>query len=62
MHTYLSLAALAQAPGDGLTIGEIVSDIPVDPASLFAILLLLGSVGAVLWFGSRSNGKGGGTA
>ena len=62
MSTYLSLAALAQSSGDGLTIGEIISGIPVDPASLFTILLLLGSLGAVLWFGSRSNGTGGGEA
>jgi hypothetical protein len=62
MSTYLSLAALAQSSGDGITIGEIISDIPVDPASLFTILLLLGSLGAVLWFGNRPKGKGGGTA
>jgi hypothetical protein len=62
MSTYFSLAAPAQSSGDGLTIGEIVSSIPVDPASLFTLLLLVGCVGAVLWFGSRSNDKGGGTA
>ena len=62
MSTYSSLAALAQSSGDGITIGEIISDLPVDPASLFTILLLLGSLGAVLWFGSRPKGKGGGTA
>lgn len=59
MYSLLSLCVLVQSTADeGLTFDEILSDIPTDPASVFTILLLVGSVGAVLWFGNRSNGKG----
>jgi hypothetical protein len=55
-----SLASTAQTtPDEGLTFTEILSDLPTDPASIITILLLLGSVALVLWFGRPKGGKGG---
>ncbi|HUF76355.1 MAG TPA: hypothetical protein VMM35_08755, partial [Longimicrobiales bacterium] len=55
-----SAAALAQTgPDGGLTFGEVLGAIPTDPASIFTVLLLVGSVGLVLWFGRPKGGKGG---
>lgn len=60
MYSLLPLGVLVQSTSDdGLTLAEMLSALPTDPASVFTILLLLGSVGAVLWFGNRSNRKGG---
>lgn len=46
------------ATEDGLTLREVVADLPSDPASLFTIALFLGAVIFVLWSG-RSGGQGG---
>lgn len=60
MFAIRSLAALAQSAGDdGLTLGEIIGALPTDPASIFALLLLLGGVGTVLWYGMKTRGGGG---
>lgn len=65
MTTYIhavsaAYAAAAQtATEEGLTFSEIVSDLPTDPASITTILLFLGSVGLVIWFGRPKGGKGG---
>lgn len=58
MTTIISLATVAQAAPDGLTLAELLSDLPLDPASIFTIALLAGSVALVLWFGRPRGGKG----
>ena len=64
MLAYTHLAALAapaaaQAADDGLSFGEILADLPTDPASIFTLALLIGSLALVLWFGRPRGGKGG---
>lgn len=56
-HTILR-NVLQSSSGEGLTLREIVSDLPSDPASLFTIVLFVGAVVFVLWAG-RSGGQGG---
>lgn len=58
MFTVLGIAVALQAADNGLTIAEVIADLPKDPASIFAICLLLGSMALVLWAG-RPKGKGG---
>lgn len=59
MSALTILTVLAQSTSDdGITLREIVSQLPSDPASVFTILFLLGSLGLVLWFGGRSGGGG----
>ncbi len=38
---------------DGLTLAEIIQSLPTDPASILAIVLLLGFIVMVFWFGTR---------
>ncbi len=55
--TFLVLLAQATAPGasdSGLTLQEVMASLPMDPASLFGLALLLGFFGMVLWYGTRS--------
>lgn len=60
MYVLHALAAAVQSTADdGLSFGDILDSVPTDPASIFTLLLLVGCFGAVVWFGSRSNGKGG---
>ncbi|TVP43602.1 MAG: hypothetical protein EA350_13375 [Gemmatimonadales bacterium] len=54
-------AAPAAGTDDGLTLAEILQSLPVDPGSIFALLLLAAFVGGVVWFGTRG-GSGGGRA
>ncbi len=62
MSTILFTTAASQVTAaDGLTIRGILSDLPSDPASIFALVLLFGSLALVLWAGLRT-GKGGPTA
>ena len=62
MSTLITVAAVAQSSADdGLTIGEIIADLPTDPASIFVVLFLMASVALVLWAG-RPRGKGGGVS
>ena len=49
--------ALLQTDGDGLTVGEIVRDIPHDPAAVFVYVLVLGFV-FLIWYGSRRRKPG----
>ena len=56
MHT--SSIALLIAPAASANLHLVVAKLPVlavNPASVFAFLLVMGSVGAVAWFG-RSKG------
>lgn len=59
MYPVTLLAAALQASDDGLTFREIVAGLPTDPAAIFTILLVVGSVALVLWAGRGSGGKGG---
>lgn len=55
MHTYALLAALqaASSSDDGLTLAEVLSNIPRDPASIFTYLLLVVTFGGIFWVGRR---------
>lgn len=39
---------------DGLTLAEVIQSLPLDPASIATVLLLLAFIGGVVWFGTRS--------
>lgn len=57
--SYIILPNAMQSSTDGgLTLREVVADLPTDPASLFAIALFAAAVVFVLWSG-RSGGHGG---
>jgi hypothetical protein len=58
MNTFYFLSALLQSTDDGLSVTEIIGSMPHDPASIFALLLIVGLAGAVMWYGRP---KGGGT-
>ncbi len=45
------IASLAQAGDDGLTLAEIIDSLPTDPGSIFAILLMAGFFGLIVYFG-----------
>lgn len=53
MFAMNALLAVVQSSSDsdGLSFAEILSNLPRDPASIFALLLLAGAVGAILWVG-----------
>ena len=58
MNTYPFLSALLQNADDGLSTAEVVNTLPRDPASIFALLLVLTCAGAVIWFGRPKGGGG----
>lgn len=58
MNTFYFLSALIQSTDDGFSASEIFGSLPRDPASIFALLLIVGLAGTVMWFGRP---KGGGT-
>jgi len=55
-HTFLPAAAALLQSSEGLTADEIVRGLPTDPASIFALLLIVACAGAVLWFGRPKGG------
>lgn len=56
----IALGALVQASeGEGLTLHEIVSALPTDPAAIFTIVLFLSCTALVIWAGGKPRGKGG---
>lgn len=57
MHLSSIVFAVAQSADEGLLDG-ILESAPTDPASIFALLLIVGVAGAVIWFG-RPRGGGG---
>ena len=59
MFTQIITAALWQSTDDGLTLREVVDNIPTDPASVTVSLLLMASLAFVLWSGSRGSRPGG---
>jgi hypothetical protein len=55
LHAFAATALLTQAATeDGLSLSEILSALPTDPASLFVLILVLGFGGATVYFGKRS--------
>lgn len=50
----MMMRAAVQAVDEGLTAGEIVSSLPFDPFSIFALVLLAGAFAAVVYFGTRT--------
>jgi hypothetical protein len=58
MDTLLFLSALLQNTDDGLSATEVIGSLPRDPASIFALLLVVGTAGAVMWFGRPKGGGG----
>jgi len=59
MNTLLFLSALLQdADGEGLSATKMFESLPHDPASIFALLLIVGAAGAVMWFGRPKGGGG----
>jgi hypothetical protein len=60
MSTSTPLVTVLQSPSeDGLTLRDILSDLPTDPVSLFVVVLVVGSVLLVLWAGRPGGGRGG---
>jgi hypothetical protein len=57
---FSSLLALLQNAEDGLSAREVFGSMPRDPASIFALLLIVTAAGAIMWFG-RPKGGGGAT-
>jgi len=57
MYPSSIFAALVQAEESG-AVDSILQSLPSDPASIFALLLVLVVAGAVLWYG-RPRGGGG---
>jgi hypothetical protein len=45
------------AQDGGLTLREVVSSIPVDPAAIIAYLLVAGFIG-IIWYGNRRSRSG----
>ena len=58
MTTYaITSAVLAlQSAGEGIDGNQILESLPRDPASIFALLLIVVGAGAVLWFGRPRGG------
>jgi len=52
-----TLFIMSQGAEDGLTWNRLVSALPTDPASIFTLILLLVSIGLVVWFGGPRKGK-----
>jgi len=47
------MLAAVQAVDEGLTAREVLSSLPFDPFSIFAMILLAGAFAAVVYFGTR---------
>lgn len=60
MHTLIhavAVSALFQDADGGQTSEGFLQSLPRDPASIFALLLIIVGAGAVMWFG-RPKGNG----
>lgn len=55
IQLFSATLALLQSD-EGLTSNEVVQSLPRDPASIFALLLIVGCAGAVLWYGRPKGG------
>ncbi|MEX2465559.1 MAG: hypothetical protein WD995_01530 [Gemmatimonadota bacterium] len=56
MNTLFFVSALIQSSNEGFSLGDVLASLPTDPASLFALLLIVGVAGAVMWFGRPKGG------
>ncbi len=57
MHVHVpTLLSFVQATRDRLTLREVVSDLPTDPGSLFALALVVGFFGLLFHFGRERGG------
>lgn len=54
MHTLMAAAQAARPVEDGLTFGEMIANLPHDPASIFVFVLLIVTFGTILWIGRGS--------
>ena len=59
MSTILLLSALLQNADQAASTGSVFGPLPRDPASIFALLLIIGGAGAVMWYGRPKGGGGG---
>lgn len=53
----LSMLSYVQSAGGGLTLSEVLSDIPHDPAAIVVYLMLAGSV-LLIWRSGRTKKPG----
>jgi len=53
MNTTIHLLVV-QRNDSGLTLAEVFDSLPADPTSLFALVLIVGFFGAMVYFGTRS--------
>lgn len=51
MHTLFAVFQAVSSSNDGLTWSELVANIPLDPFTVFTLVLLAGGVGGILWIG-----------
>lgn len=61
MNAYTILALLQGTQDDGLTLAEVIADIPHDGPAMVMYVLILVAAGTVVWFGrpgaSRKRGN-----
>ena len=57
IQPFMSVAFALQSGEEGINGHQILQSLPRDPASIFALLLIVVGAGAVLWFG-RPRGSG----
>jgi hypothetical protein len=51
MHALFTAVQAVQTDNDGLTVAEVIANVPHDPASIFTYLLLIVAFGGILWVG-----------
>lgn len=54
MNASLMLDVVAPVSQDGLSVSDILRDLPTDPGSIFALILVVGFLILVLYFGIRT--------
>lgn len=59
MYTFATPPAMQASSGDGLSLRDVIAQVPTDPASVVTLLLLIACLVLVLWTGTRPRGKGG---
>jgi hypothetical protein len=51
MHTLFTAVQAVHTDNDGLTVAEVIANVPLDPASIFTYALLIITFGAIFWVG-----------